>query len=281
MDLRTLNLRTLTLTAWLVVNSLHGTNAITAKTKEEITSVYAQEKEKEADQTYKVYLSDVGLHNMRNFIMPNWENIVISRSIEELRKWPLFMDWTKRNIWEFLGYKQAENIIKKYNPKEIWDVSINELKEISFPLIYDNLKSKVPATLDELMQRGDLDLYKDTLSETKTMLVILPDENKKEILAYYVNNKLLVCTYVSIGLKWEETETPKWLFTIGSKAANRRSKKYDNVPMPYAMHITGGIFMHQWTSDGSKRSHGCIRVPGLYEEFLFHYVETGTKIVIL
>jgi lipoprotein-anchoring transpeptidase ErfK/SrfK len=101
------------------------------------------------------------------------------------------------------------------------------------------------------------------------------------MLAYYVNNKLFVCTYVSTWLPWEETRTPKWLFTINSKSANRRSKKYDNVPMPYAMHIIWGIFMHQGTSDWSKRSHGCVRVPGLYEEFLFYYVNTGTKIVIL
>ena len=280
MDLRTLNLRTLTLTAWLVVNSLHGTNAITTKTKEEISGVYAQEKE-EDPELYKIHISNAGLQNLRNFIMPNWENIVISRSIAELRNWPLFMDGTKRNIWEFLGYKQAENIIKTYNPKEIWAISINEIKEISFPLIYDNLKDKVPATLDELMQRGDLDLYKDTLSETNTMLVVLKDENQKEILAYYVDNKLFVCTYISTWLAGKETATPKWLFTINSRSANRRSKKYNNVPMPYAMHIIWGIFMHQWTSDGSKKSHGCIRVPGLYEEFLFHYVETGTKIVIL
>ena len=285
MNLRNLNLRTLTLTAWLIANSLHWSSAVIAETKEKINAVYNKKVERKGGELdkeeYKIHLDNAGLYNMRNFIMPNWENIIISRTVEDLKTSRLFMHWTKRNIWEFLGYKQAENIIKKYNPEENGAISINEFKEIDFPLIYDKLKNKVPATLSELMTNEKLEMYKDTLAGTNTMIVVLPDENGKEMLAYYVNNQLFVCTYVSLGLKWEWRDTPKWLFALDSKSANRRSKKYDNVPMPYAMHIIWGIFMHQGTSDGSKRSHGCIRVPGLYEEFLFYYVETGTKIVIL
>ena len=46
MNLKNLNLKTLTLTAWLIA-SLHGTNAISTKTKQEISNVYAQENEEE------------------------------------------------------------------------------------------------------------------------------------------------------------------------------------------------------------------------------------------
>lgn len=40
-------------------------------------------------------------------------------------------------------------------------------------------------------------------------------------------------------------------------------------PMPYAIQIKDGYFMHQGTSDGTPRSHGCIRVPGLYQKWLY------------
>jgi hypothetical protein len=47
------------------------------------------------------------------------------------------------------------------------------------------------------MEDDKLEIYKDTLAGTTEMIVVLPDENGKEMLAYYVNNKLFVCTYVS------------------------------------------------------------------------------------
>lgn len=39
--------------------------------------------------------------------------------------------------------------------------------------------------------------------------------------------------------------------------------------MPYALHIKGGYFLHQGRSDGTPMSHGCIRVPGLYQKRIY------------
>jgi lipoprotein-anchoring transpeptidase ErfK/SrfK len=63
----------------------------------------------------------------------------------------------------------------------------------------------------------------------------------------------------------------------------KRSKKHDNAPMPYALHIvggSGGYYLHQGRVNGTPLSHGCVRVPGLYQEVMYHLVEDGSLILL-
>lgn len=78
-------------------------------------------------------------------------------------------------------------------------------------------------------------------------------------------------SYVSIGTN--NHKTVEGHYSITPDAIFRRSRKYDSAPMPYALHITGGYFIHQGVSDGTPRSHGCIRMPGLYQKRLYEYIK--------
>lgn len=51
--------------------------------------------------------------------------------------------------------------------------------------------------------------------------------------------------------------------------------------MPYAILFKGSKYLlHQGKVDGTPLSHGCVRVPGAYQEIIYHLVEKGTPIVI-
>jgi hypothetical protein len=50
--------------------------------------------------------------------------------------------------------------------------------------------------------------------------------------------------------------------------------------MPYAIQVDGHIFLHHGRANGSPLSHGCIRVPGFYQEILFREIKSNTRILI-
>jgi hypothetical protein len=112
----------------------------------------------------------------------------------------------------------------------------------------------------------------------KDLIYITKWDNQLHSLAYYKEWKLYIATHISPGLK--EKKTPEWVFKINHKESSRRSRKYDDAPMAYAMHIVWWIYMHQWKSDWNQRSHWCIRVPWLYEQELFASVKTNTQVII-
>jgi hypothetical protein len=79
--------------------------------------------------------------------------------------------------------------------------------------------------------------------------------------------------------------TPSGTWAAGpEKARMRYSRKYDNAPMPYAVQITGGYFMHGYTSvPRYPASHGCVRLPlwgANPARWLFSWVDVGIPITI-
>ena len=108
--------------------------------------------------------------------------------------------------------------------------------------------------------------------------------NKKEQkLRGYQGERLVVETRVSTGRRGYTTPSGTW--NAGpEKARLRYSRKYDNAPMPWAIQITGGYFMHGYTSVPKRpASHGCVRLPlwGVnYAKWLWHWVDLGTPITI-
>lgn len=190
--------------------------------------------------------------------------------LEDLKNTPLFMDWIKRYNWEMLWYGQKDLILKNYNNVDAKKTNLEDLEKIKFPLIYDELKNVFPNNLEDLKIEHKIK-WKDLIFITKL-------ENNLHALSYYKDWKLYLATYISPWAKWHET--PEWEFKIEFKEIDKRSKKYDDAPMAYAMNINWWIFMHQWNSNWTMKSHWCIRVPGLYEQELFYVVKNKTPVII-
>ena len=201
--------------------------------------------------------------------------------MKDLEGWPLF--WSKRMITPSYGnllwFSQAEEIMKKYNSKKdkLFDANtvINADETIQIPLIYPELKSYFPKKWSDLAQK--FPDYKNVVGND--LIIVTQCDNWKNALAYYKNWKLTLATYVSIGTRNRKTVT--WEFDLKHDRIRRRSRRYHNSPMPYSMWITGGFYLHQWWSNWLPQSHGCTRVPGLYEWWLYNNLPTdGTKIIL-
>jgi len=236
------------------------------------------------------------------------------KKISEMKETPLEMKWIKYkdSLRQFFWLNQYKLIFEKYNPEIVkkdnkWaiidDKNIYLQNELTFPLVFDSLKSTFPENLSEFIEKNGE--FKKDIKDSKTVIIITKNSEKKFIMAYYKDWKLTLATHISPGLvskditkqvyneeKWKmETviveegwvNSPTWTFHIEKKdeLKYKRSKKHKWSPMPYAIQITWWIFLHHWTSvDWTKRSHGCIRVPGFYQEALYSQVENKTKIVI-
>lgn len=74
--------------------------------------------------------------------------------------------------------------------------------------------------------------------------------------------------------------TPEGTFYIGEKTRNRRSRSYNNAPMPYAQHLYKGIFIHAGKVNGGFISHGCIRLTTEDAKQFFEYSHRGMPVVI-
>lgn len=108
--------------------------------------------------------------------------------------------------------------------------------------------------------------------------------NKKEQkLRCYQGDRVVIETRVSTGRRGFTTPNGTW--TAGpEKARLRFSKKYENAPMPWAVQINGGYFMHGYTSVPRRpASHGCVRLPlwGINPaKWIWHWIDLGTPITI-
>ncbi len=196
--------------------------------------------------------------------------------INTLKDTPLYMPWIRRNLWEMLWYWQSDEILKKYNdidPKKNskkGQIPLSDLDKVNFPLIYDELRNYFPNKIDDLKINHKIK-WKDLIYITKL-------ENWLHSLAYYKEWKLYIATYISPGLK--DKHTPEWEFKINFKEHDKRSRKYDDAPMAYAMNINWWIYIHQWKSDWTQRSHWCVRVPWFYEQELYSTVKINTPVII-
>jgi len=60
----------------------------------------------------------------------------------------------------------------------------------------------------------------------------------------------------------------------------RYSRAYKNAPMPWAQHLFAGIFIHQGSVDGTRLSHGCIRLPKSAAKEFYQQTSIGMPVVI-
>lgn len=247
-----------------------------------LTPIYQQQVQ---DTTKKELIENI--QDKEDLLKDNNDTIrfnpnIKTEKVDELKYWPLFMSGTNRHIWEFLGYNQYEQIFENYNgcyfDENDWkkEKSVNNFSEINFPLIYDWLDTIIPDNVWELLNQDFLQEYKETLKNHQD-IIIIKNIWEKFALRYYKNWKLYLATHVSI---WRWNMTPKWLFQTGFKIAKHKSSKYNDAAMPYAIHLKWNYFIHQGKVTGQKLSHGCIRVPWLYQKEIYESTAKGTPVII-
>ena len=181
-------------------------------------------------------------------------------------------------LGNILGYGQAETIMREQNfypsPLEFQATQRYDLyKTLSYPLIYPELKENFPTSREDFINKPEFEKYKNEKADH--MLVVTKVWEGRNALAYYENGILKMATHVSIWLPYRKTITGA--YDLSHDMIFRRSRKFDNAAIPYALHITEGFFLHQWWSDGQPRSHWCIRVPGLYQKWLYEHLPKQKK----
>lgn len=215
-------------------------------------------------------------------IWPDIDREYYTVNVDSLKNSPLFMRGTRRHVWEFLWYNQYQDILSKYNtydPNKLEEAkySINSLDSLSFPLIVDWLEQVFPESAEDMIQSDDLSEYRDSLMNEKDFIVV-KNAWWKYVLWYYKWWKLYLATHTSI---WTWNNTPEWFFRLWAKYKRNVSRKYNNAAMPYTIVVSWNICMHQWRVTWAKLSHGCIRVPWLYQQVMFYETQEWTPIVLL
>lgn len=105
------------------------------------------------------------------------------------------------------------------------------------------------------------------------------DKSKQELYIYQ-GGQLVLTSRVSTGK--DGGSTPVGTFRTGyTKDAYKSSFKYNDAPMPWAVHVTGNVFIHGSANvPNYPASHGCVRLPGDAAEWFYKWVEPGTVVTI-
>lgn len=75
--------------------------------------------------------------------------------------------------------------------------------------------------------------------------------------------------------------TPTGIFSVIGKERFHRSNLYSNAPMPFMQRITwSGVALHQGVLPGYPASHGCIRLPGQFAQYLWGTTRMGARVII-
>jgi len=97
--------------------------------------------------------------------------------------------------------------------------------------------------------------------------------------ALYANGQLVAHTPISSGTA--SHPTPTGVFSVIQKNRHHRSNIYSGAPMPYMQRLTwSGIALHQGQLPGYPASHGCIRLPGDFAQFLWRTTKLGARVIV-
>lgn len=102
---------------------------------------------------------------------------------------------------------------------------------------------------------------------------------KTQRAAFYANGRLVAHTPISSGTA--SHPTPTGVFSVIQKNRHHRSNIYSGAPMPYMQRLTwSGIALHQGQLPGYPASHGCIRLPGDFAQFLWRTTKLGARVIV-
>lgn len=107
------------------------------------------------------------------------------------------------------------------------------------------------------------------------IVVSIPDQR----VHVYRNGVRIGLSTCSTGKKGHAT--PTGVFTILQKDKHHHSSTYNNAPMPNMNRLTWqGVALHAGNLPGYPASHGCIRLPLKFSEFLFGATHVGTPVIV-
>ena len=217
---------------------------------------------------------------------------------------PLRVSWVGRDFGALLWKNWIERLTKQTPQKlssrseEITSSTRYEIGDtLRFPLIDPLLKDDFPQYLSDQLKEEWFTNFSDpdssVISQRITSKVNQNNDNEKSdfiydivlkrvpswkaALALYRDWELFMATYASIWLKTRKTKM--WQFKILGKDPYKRSRKYDNAPMPMALHFGDGFAFHQWRVTWYDLSHGCGRLPGVYAVVLYSSVKDHIETV--
>jgi lipoprotein-anchoring transpeptidase ErfK/SrfK len=98
-------------------------------------------------------------------------------------------------------------------------------------------------------------------------------------LTLYSNGTPIAHSPVSTGTA--DHPTPAGIFSVIGKERFHRSNLYSNAPMPFMQRITwSGVALHQGVLPGYPASHGCIRLPERFAQYLWGTTRMGARVII-
>jgi len=104
-------------------------------------------------------------------------------------------------------------------------------------------------------------------------------DKRSQQIKVFQGGSLVLTSRVSTG-KYTRS-TPTGTFRIGTeKDAYHSSAKYDDAPMPWAVHVVRNIFIHGGVVPDYPASHGCIRLPEDAAIWFYNWAEPGTVVTI-
>lgn len=239
------------------------------------------------EETNKILMDNLDWNKTYNIIEPRLINLsdldvldnkteTFTVTTEDLKDWPFDINKPKITLsfWNLLWEGQTQYILE-FNGIS-WKNQNNIIEKdqtLNIPLIYPELKSEFPRNWNDFLNNKWFEKYKNSPSENH--IVVTKCSNGLNALAYYKWWTLTMASFVSIWTtNWHKT--PTWEFKVWDKEMKKVSSKY-NSAMPYSIHINGDIFLHQWASNWTPRSHGCVRMPWLYERWLYQEMTWETK----
>lgn len=102
---------------------------------------------------------------------------------------------------------------------------------------------------------------------------------KSQKVSFYANGKLASQSPVSTGTATHPT--PHGVFSIIQRNRHHRSNIYSGAPMPYMQRLTwSGVALHQGALPGYPASHGCIRLPEQYANYLWNTIKMNTRVIV-
>ncbi len=98
-------------------------------------------------------------------------------------------------------------------------------------------------------------------------------------ISVYGANGLVARAPVSTGMRGHPT--PTGVFAIIQKKRLHHSNIYSNAPMPYMQRITwSGVALHAGVLPGYPASHGCIRMPREFAEYIYGFTKVGQRVIV-
>ncbi len=173
--------------------------------------------------------------------------------------------WRSFNTWDL----KAKNCVINLNTNEYFNIDIT--KNVLFNNLNLNFLFKKYPYLKWISPKN-----------TKNIIYVFKSKNinNKFVYLLYKNKKLKIAALTS---PWKlEYKTPLRKFTTDRKNLKKRSKKYNNFPMPFAVHLEWWYFIHRWKSANWKpASHWCFRLKWLASRINYRNINKNEKIPLI